>query len=375
MEQASNAPTAGRVRFAVVGLGGFAQTAVLPAFAGAADGAELVALVSGDDEKREELARRYGIRRTYSYEKYEDCLLDPDVDAVYLALPHSLHADFAVRAARAGIHVLCEKPMAVTERECVRMIREAERTKVKLMVAYRLHFDRANLEAVREVQSGAIGQPRIFESVFAQQVREPNLRLDPQRGGGPLYDMGIYSLNAARSLFRSEPTEVFAFTARGGGPRFGGVDEMLCGLLRFPGERLATFVCSFGAYAVSSYRVVGTRGELRVEPAFEFDRALQLRLESDGTPQEREFARSDQVAGEIAYFADCVRTGWDPEPSGREGLADVRLIRALERSARTGRRVRLAPFEVPDRPSIEPAQERPASSAPPLFHARAPSGN
>jgi glucose-fructose oxidoreductase len=367
-------PPPGKLRYAVVGLGYFAQAAVLPAFAHATDRAELVALVSGDAAKRDELAPRYGARFTYSYDDYGECLKNPEVDAVYLALPNSMHAEFAVRAARAGVHVLCEKPMALEERDCARMIREAAKAKVKLMVAYRLHFERANLEAIRRIEEGAIGQVRIFESVFSQQVREPNIRLDPQLGGGPLYDMGIYSVNAARYLFRSEPTEVFAFTARGDGPRFSGVNEMLCGLLRFPGECLATFVCSFGAYGVSSYRVVGTAGALRVEPAFGFDDAHKHTLEAGGKLEEREFPRTDQVAAEIAYFADCVRTGKDPEPSGAEGLADVRVIRALERSATTGRRVRLAPFEPPVRPTLEQVQDRPAAESPELLHARAPSG-
>jgi glucose-fructose oxidoreductase len=362
----------GRIRYAVVGLGSFAQAAILPAFAHASDQAELVAVVSRDSAKRDELARRYGARFTYATDDYDDCLLNPEVDAVYLALPNSMHAEFAVRAARAGVHVLCEKPLAVDERECARMIREAARAKIKLMVGYRLHFERATLEGIRAIRDGEIGQVRIFESVFAQQVREPNIRLDPQMGGGPLYDMGIYCVNAARTLFRSEPTEAFAFTAKGDGPRFSGVDEMLCGILRFPGEGLATFVCSFGAYGMSSYRVVGTKGSLRVEPAYGFDESRKHRLETGGKLREREFPRTDPVAGELAYFADCVRTGRDPELSGAEGLADVRVLRALERSAKTGRRVRLAPFELPSRPSLEQVQDRPPS--PELLHARAPSG-
>jgi len=374
MIQDRSKPPSGRVRYAVVGLGYFAQAAVLPAFAHASDNSELVALVSGDGEKRDQLGRKYGVPSTYSYEAFDDCLKNPEVDAIYIALPNSLHAEYTIRAARAGIHVLCEKPMALNERECGKMIRESSRAGIKLMVGYRLHFEKANLEAIHQIQAGAIGQVRVFDSVFVQQVQEPNIRLDPALGGGPLYDMGIYCLNAARYLFRSEPTEVFAFTARGDSPRFAGVDEMLCGILRFPGECLGTFVCSFGAYNVSSYRVVGTRGDLRVEPAYDYAASLKHHLEIGGQLQEQEFPRTDQVAAEIAYFSDCIRTGRDPEPSGLEGLADVRVIRALERSAKTGRRVRLSPFEIPRRPSIDQVVERPPSEKPDLLHARSPSG-
>lgn len=363
----------GKIRYAVAGVGHFAQSAVLPAFAHASENSELVALVSGDPDKREQLGQKHGLRYTYPYEAFDECLRNPEIDALYIALPNSMHAETAARAARAGVHVLCEKPMALNERECRKMIRESARAGTKLMVGYRLHFEKANLEAIRQIQTGSLGQIRVFDSVFSQQVREPNIRLDPALGGGPLYDMGIYCLNAARYLFRSEPTEVFAFTAKAEGPRFAGVDEMLCGILRFPGECLATFVCSFGAYDVSSYRIVGTRGDLRVEPAYDYVAGLKHYLEIDGQLQERAFPRSDQVAAEIAYFSDCIRSGRDPEPSGLEGLADVRVIRALERSARTGRRVRLPAFELPVRPSIDQVQERPASEQPELIHVRAPS--
>src|SRR5215204_4484119 len=217
----------GKVRYAVVGMGHIAQVAVLPAFRHARRNSVLAALVSDDPTKQRLLSRKYRVP-SYSYEQYEECL--EQVDAVYISLPNSMHAEYTIRAARAGIHVLCEKPMALNERECGKMIREAARAGIKLMVGYRLHFEKANLEAIRQIQAGVIGQVRVFDSVFVQQVQEPNIRLDPALGGGPLYDMGIYCLNAARYLFRSEPTEVFAFTARGDGPRFAGVDEMLCGL-------------------------------------------------------------------------------------------------------------------------------------------------
>src|SRR5712691_3117452 len=140
-----------KVRYAVVGLGYIAQIAVLPAF---------------------KHGRKYGVSNTYSYEDYESCLESGEVDAVYIALPNVMHPEYAERAARAGIHVLCEKPMAITEQECESMIEAAQRNRVKLMIAYRLHFEEANLRAVDIVNSGKLGQPRIFNSVFSQQVKE-----------------------------------------------------------------------------------------------------------------------------------------------------------------------------------------------------------
>ena len=146
-------------------MGWIAQEDVLPAFAHA-ENSELVAFVSSDPTKIEALSKQYGVQHNYSYEQYDDCLNSGAIDAVYIALPNHLHCEYTVKAARAGIHVLCEKPMAVTEAECEEMIRAAGENNVKLMIAYRLHFDKANLEAVKIVQSGQIGDIRMFNSMF-----------------------------------------------------------------------------------------------------------------------------------------------------------------------------------------------------------------
>src|SRR5262245_38729259 len=143
-----------QIRYAVVGLGHIAQVAVLPAFANARRNSRLAGLVSGDPLKRAELARKYGVERTWSYEDYDACLKGGEIDAVYIALPNALHHEYALRAAQAGIHVLCEKPMALDEGQCQRMGEAARAARVRLMVAYRLHFERANLEAIEVLRSG-----------------------------------------------------------------------------------------------------------------------------------------------------------------------------------------------------------------------------
>jgi len=194
----------------VVGLGYISQVAVLPAFANAKENSQLTAIVSGDPEKLRRLSRKYNVRRTYSYEQYTDCLESGEIDAVYIALPNHMHAAYTRSAAQLGIHVLCEKPMAMDETECEGMIAAAQSGGAKLMIAYRLHFERGNLQAVQAVNSGKIGEPRIFNSIFSQQVKAGNSRLVRDVGGGALYDMGAYCINAARYLFRAEPLEVFA---------------------------------------------------------------------------------------------------------------------------------------------------------------------
>ena len=152
----SRKPPSSPVRYAVIGLGHIAQVAVLPAFANATENSVLTALVSDDDEKLAALQRRYDVPLTFNYQDLDDCL--EEVDAVYIALPNSMHAEFTVRAAEAGVHVLCEKPMAVTVEECERMLAATREHDVRLMIAYRLHFEHVNLKAVELVRDGAIGE-------------------------------------------------------------------------------------------------------------------------------------------------------------------------------------------------------------------------
>jgi glucose-fructose oxidoreductase len=359
-----------QVRYAVVGLGHIAQVAVLPAFGNSRRNSKLAALVSGDPVKRKELSARYGVAKTCSYDEYDALLKSGDIDAVYIALPNSMHCEYAVRAAQAGLHVLVEKPMAVTEEECERMARAARDARVRLMVAYRLHFERANLEAIEVARSGRIGEPRLFSSTFSMTVVPGNIRVKRALGGGVLYDIGIYCINAARGLFRDEPVEVRAACSG----ELGDVEENVSCILRFPGERFASFTCSFGAADVSEYRLVGTKGDLAVEPAYEYAMALQHRLTLDGEVKERRFAKRDQFAPELLYFSDCVLKNQDPEPSADEGLADVRVIRALYRSAQLGRPVELTPYEKRDRQSLEQEIRRPPIEKPQTVHTQPPSG-
>src|SRR5690606_33604470 len=151
--------------FAVVGLGHIAQAAVLPAFENASD-CELVAVLSSDEVKKAEVSKLYAsLKHVCGYEEYDELLATGDIDAVYIALPNHMHADYTCRAAQAGVHVLCEKPMAPTEAECHTMIKAASDADVRLMIAYRLHFDRLNLEVIKRIEKGCIGKPRIFSTV------------------------------------------------------------------------------------------------------------------------------------------------------------------------------------------------------------------
>jgi glucose-fructose oxidoreductase len=357
-------PSGGVIRYAVVGLGHIAQVAVLPAFAHARRNSRLVAVVSGDRAKREEMARRYRLEHAFGYDDYDACL--EQVDAVYIALPNSQHAEYTVRAARAGVHVLCEKPMAPTARECRRMIDACRRHRVRLMIAYRLHFEEINLRVIDLVRQGRIGVPKFFNSSFSMTVRRGDIRTRRAFGGGSLYDIGVYCINAARYLFRAEPTEVVALAVNSGVKALAEIDESTAAVLRFEGDRVATFVTSFNAADVGEYRIVGSKGQVHVDPAYEYAEGLGYTLTVGGRTQRRTIGKRDQFAPELLHFSDCVLERRDPEPSGEEGLQDVRIVEALLRSAQTGRAVKLPPFRKPRRPTGRQRITRPGVRKPAL---------
>jgi glucose-fructose oxidoreductase len=349
-----------QVRYAVIGLGHIAQAAVLPAFGHASRNSMLAALVSGEPKKLKVLGKRYRVPRLCAYEELDELFASGEIDAVYIALPNHMHKEFTVRAARAGLHVLCEKPMAVSPRECEQMIRATSEANVKLMIAYRLHFERANLEAVQAAKSGQLGELRFFSSDFSMQVSEDNIRIDGEKGGGPLYDIGIYCINAARYALSEEPVEVLATATRSRDPRFREVDETVVGVMRFKDERLASFTCSFGATDRSTYTITGTRGSITLDPAYEYAQGLAYEMRIGERKRKKSFGKSDQFAAELLYFSDCIRKDRDPEPSGEEGLADLRIIEAMQRSIQTGRWV---PVELPQRrqrPTMRQEIRRPA---------------
>jgi glucose-fructose oxidoreductase len=323
-----------------------------------------MALVSDDPTKLKELARRYRVEGTFGYDAYDACL--KTVDAVYIALPNSLHAEYTVRAARAGVHVLCEKPMAVTAEECKAMIRACRRARVKLMIAYRLHFEEINLKAVDLVRRGRLGAPKFFNSSFSLTVRPGDIRTRGKMGGGTLYDIGVYCINAARYLFRAEPTEVTALSVNSVPGKLPEIDETTGAILRFDGGRLATFVTSFNADDVAAYRIVGTKGQLHVDPAYEYAEGLGYELTVNGKTTRERIGKRDQFAPELLYFSDCIRKNRTPEPSGEEGLQDVRIVQALYKSAAAGKAVRIPAYHPAKRPTGRQRITRPGVKKPAL---------
>lgn len=374
--QAETHESAGRkIRYAVVGLGYISQAAILPAFAHARENSELAALVSGDPKKRGTLGKKYKVEQTYGYEQFGECLLRGGIDAVYIGLPNHMHRAYSEAAARAGVHVLCEKPMAVHPEDCEAMINAARESNVKLMIAYRLHFERGNLSAIAALRDGEIGEPRIFRSAFTQQVPAGNIRLTVEDGGGPLYDLGVYCVNAARYLFRAEPDEVFCYNAAGRDRRFDGVAEMSSAVMRFPNDRLAVFTCSFGATDRDNYEVIGTKGVLKMDPGYAMSSDIKCEIAVGEKTHKTTYKRRDQFGPELVYFSDCILNDKPPEPGGVEGLTDVRIIAALQESAANGRPVTISAeqLKVTKRPTLDQEIQKPAIEEPSLVRAAAPS--
>ena len=371
MKKKSPSRRARPVRFAVVGLGHIAQAAVLPAFRHAKGFAELTALVSSKPAKLKQLGKRYRVKHLYSYQDSRDLFTSGEIDAVYIALPNSQHAAWTIRAAEAGLHVLCEKPLAVSVHDCERMIDACERNHVQLMTAYRLHFERCNLEVADIVRKKRIGDARYFDSQFSMQVKDGNIRVDRELGGGPEYDIGIYCLNAARYVFAAEPTQVFATASNSGDKRFREVPETVHVIMKFPKNRVANFICSFGAADRSRYEIVGTKGSVVCDPAYEYAEGLSYELTIGEKKQRKKFSKSDQFAPELIHFAKCLRSGKRPEPSGKEGLIDVAIIEAIHRSIGSGRWESVAVPQIKvHRPSLDQEIRRPAvPREPPMVQA------
>jgi predicted dehydrogenase len=324
-----------KVRFSVVGAGWISQEGFMPGIAESGNSV-MTAIVSGNAENSAKLADFYDIEHVYGYNQYDQMLSADLVDAVYVALPNSMHAEYAIRAARAGKHVLVEKPLAISVEECQAMITAAEEAGVWLMTAYRLHNEPGTVEVLEQIRSGAIGDPRMYTSVFSFQMSPDNHRLRAEHWGGPLQDLGIYCVNAARHIFGAEPVEAVAMKGHGNDPRFGEVEETICATLRFPGDRIAQFLASFGGAEIDMYRVVGTEGEITLDPGFRLDIATKIRISKGSEVTEQTFPQIDHFGAQTAYFADCIQTGTRPKADGEEGLADVRVLRAIERAAETG---------------------------------------
>ena len=340
-----------KVRYAVVGLGWITQAAFMPGVEHTGN-SEVVSLVSGHEDKAQEVGKKYGISKTYEYGDLPHLLRSGDIDAVYLATPNFDHVDLAVQTLDAGIHLLLEKPMAVSVEQCERIIAASDMGGAKLMIAYRLHHEPGTLKAIERVRNGEFGRIRFFNSSFSQQVSGQNHRAKHGFWAGPVADMGPYPINAVRNLFGAEPIEVFATGVRTD-DRFNFEDTVAI-TLKFEKARIASCVLSYNGGDVDDYRIVGEKGDLFSNPAYQVGSAIEHELTVEKKKSTDSFKTTDHFGGELKYFSDCILNDRNPEADGEEGMLDVRILAAVERALESGQPQTLAPYHRKRRP--DPAQ-------------------
>lgn len=363
-----------KVRYAVVGLGDISQEAMLPGIAHTGNSA-VVALVTGDPLKAREVAQRYDVAHTCGYDGFDALLRSGTIDAIYLGTPNWRHAEFAVPALRAGIHVLCEKPLEVSVAKCWQILDAQAASTAKLMVAYRLHFEPSTLDTIDRIRGGEIGEPIAFSSFFAQMLDPANHRAKNGVLAGPLFDMGPYPINAARYLFGDEPEAVVSATAtRHPEAGFGDLDDTVAVTLRFPGNRLAQFIVTYDANAIGTLLVAGTRGSIELKPAYGYGQPHEQVVTIGEKTKQTSFKATDQFGGEMRYFSDCILDDREPEPDAEEGLADLRVIEGVLEALESGREQALPPFTRTRRIDTDAQKQTLSMTHPPEpVHASGPS--
>ena len=339
--------TSRKVGYAIVGLGSYATRQIMPQFANASH-SRLAALVSGTPEKLEQYGAEYGVpeRSRYSYANFDSIRDNADVDVVYVILPNSMHAEYTIRAARAGKHVLCEKPMAVSSAECEAMITACRAAGRKLMIGYRSHFEPHNIHAMQLAHDSAVGRRRLVQSEHGFPIGDPaQWRLDRElAGGGSMMDIGIYSVQALRYMAGEEPVAVTAtdHTDRSD-PRFREVEDRIAWNFLYPSGLIGQGFSSYSS-GHNHIRLTGDDGWIDLEPATSYS-GQQMRVRRGWEEAEAVEPPAgpavNQFVGQLDHMAESVLTGRQPIVPGEEGLRDMRLIEAIYRSAREGRTIHL----------------------------------
>ncbi len=321
-----------KLRWGVISTANIGRAAVNPAIQ-ASDNGELVAVASRIAAAAKAFAQASSIPRWYG--SYEALLVQEDIDAVYIPLPNSMHRKWTIRAAEHGKHVLCEKPLALTAKECAEMQEAADASGVKLMEAFMYRFHPRTAKVVELVRGGAIGEPHMIRSAFTFRLTKPdNIRLQPELGGGALMDVGCYCVNVSRTVAGSEPLEVQALAEWGAS----GVDTQMAGTMRFADGLLAQFDCALTLERREFYEIAGTEGHLRVPAAF-LPGTGEAQIHQHRGRDDREthtVEGIDEYRLMVEHFAECVLDDLPLRYDAAEAARNMRVIEALYRSARNG---------------------------------------
>jgi predicted dehydrogenase len=332
------------VGYAVVGIGSLAMGEIMPALV-KTKLSRLTGLVSGHPEKARHFAQVYAVpeKNIYNYQNYDQIASNPDIDVVYIVLPNSMHAEYTIRGAKAGKHVLCEKPMCTSVKDAEAMIAACREARRRLMVAYRLHYEPYNLEATKMCREKQFGPIRMIDAEFSFVIGDPTqwrLKND-LAGGGSLMDIGIYCLQATRYLSGEEPVSVYAGAWSSDPVKFKEVEETISFALRFPSGLIANCHSSYGTDGMNRYRAGGPGGWVEMDPAYTYMGLIQ-RSYREGKVTTTDPTTWDQFVAEIDAFSDAVKHDRDVVTPGEEGLRDMKILMACYESVRTAKPVSLA---------------------------------
>ena len=315
---------------ALVGLGSLSTNQIAPALQKTAN-CRLSAIVTGTPDKEKKWADKYGIDSgcIYNYENFDKIASDDNVDIIYIVLPNSMHHEFTIRAAKAGKHVLCEKPMANSAQECREMIAACEAANKQLAIGYRCQFTSHHLSLQSAVREKKIGDLKMIEAGFGFRIGDPNQwRLKKTlAGGGALMDVGIYALQACRFLTGQEPTSIMAQETKTDAVKFAEVDESITWMMKFPSGIDAYCSTSYNFNGLNKVIAYGSNGLAKMDPAYSYS---DLQLEING--KKMELKQQDHFASELDDFAMCIRENRPSKVSGQEGLKDLLAIEAIYKS-------------------------------------------
>ena len=326
-------PKPGKLGVALVGLGYYSTNQLAPALA-VSENAYLAGIVTGTPAKEKQWSDKYAIdaAHIYNYDNFDTIIADKAIDIVYVVLPNSMHKEFVIRAAKAGKHVITEKPMGLTAAECEEMIAACDKAGVQLSVGYRLHFEPNTLEIVKAAKELPLGPINHVRSDFSFIIGDPKqwrLKMELS-GGGPIMDIGIYCIQAARYATGMEPIALKAVEYKTDPVKFSSVDETVMWQMEFPGGLYSNHTTSYSSRANELY-VSYQKDSARLQPAYSY-------ANISGNLGKRTLLPSEvnQQALQIDDFVNCIRQNKTSKVSGAEGLQDMKIVDALYKSLANG---------------------------------------
>jgi predicted dehydrogenase len=269
------------------------------------------------------------------------------VQVIYIVLPNSMHAEYTIRGAQAGKHILCEKPMANSAAECQAMIDACKKAQKKLMIAYRIQYEPYNRLVRDMVRGNKFGKTKYIQAQNSQSSANPDhwRHKKALAGGGALPDIGLYCLNTARFLLGTEPTEVFAYShSTASNPLFKEVEEMMAWQMRFPDGIVVDNITHYNTHDSRFYRVNSERGWVHLDNAYAYKGQQLQTSHTEGAAKMQNqitIGAKNQFATEMDHFSECLLENKAPHTPGEEGLQDQRIMEAIYQSAREGRPVKL----------------------------------